>query len=504
MKTLSLIIFIFFNYIASAQTYHGYILEAADGLMPVIKQRHFFNANLDANANHTHDANRYISRVDSLGGWILTSGTNEVNFASMQFDSAAVAFDAPIISIDAVDQIQLQAGGAGESDILLLDDVIRIDQDAGEVEIEDLDRDDDIDDVVGIDDVTGKLYLRSAAGGSAHDILDDGAARTARAGLNFISTSTIDAVITDDSGGDESEVTHNVVAGSIDDAELGTGIDVIQLADGTVTSAELQFINTLSSNAQTQINAKLTTTDTTAMLTGYVRRTGNSTIAGVKTFTSDPVIPDEAYDSDWNGDLEPVTQNAIWDAELTEEVNVKIFQGLGSTTKATAFGTGNINGTVALADGTARYAAIWLEEGMTATGVKFYMGVQGAYTADNNNYIALYSYSGGTLTQVAITANNGNLWKATVNTFVSENFAVAYPVTASGVYFIGCLYNQSAQSTAPSLGINGTSTNLAVQSADFTNSAKMHGTLAGQTALPTPQVMSGITAVVTQTWFAIY
>ena len=39
-------------------------------------------------------------------------------------------------------------------------------------------------------------------------------------------------------------------------ASLATGIDATKLADGSVTSAELQYINTLSSNAQTQINAK--------------------------------------------------------------------------------------------------------------------------------------------------------------------------------------------------------------------------------------------------------
>ena len=45
---------------------------------------------------------------------------------------------------------------------------------------------------------------------------------------------------------------------AVTDAKLATGIDAVKLADGTVTNAELQYINTLSSNAQTQ----LTTLDT--------------------------------------------------------------------------------------------------------------------------------------------------------------------------------------------------------------------------------------------------
>ena len=37
-------------------------------------------------------------------------------------------------------------------------------------------------------------------------------------------------------------------------ANIATGIDAVKLADGSVTNAELQYINTLSSNAQTQID----------------------------------------------------------------------------------------------------------------------------------------------------------------------------------------------------------------------------------------------------------
>ena len=40
----------------------------------------------------------------------------------------------------------------------------------------------------------------------------------------------------------------------ITNASLSTGIDATKLADGSVTSTELQYINSLSSNAQTQIS----------------------------------------------------------------------------------------------------------------------------------------------------------------------------------------------------------------------------------------------------------
>ncbi len=45
--------------------------------------------------------------------------------------------------------------------------------------------------------------------------------------------------------------------GNVTNAELDSGIDATKLADGSVTNTELQYINTLSGNAQTQLDGKL-------------------------------------------------------------------------------------------------------------------------------------------------------------------------------------------------------------------------------------------------------
>ena len=55
---------------------------------------------------------------------------------------------------------------------------------------------------------------------------------------------------------DDSVNSQHYVDGSIDNVHLATGIDAVKLADGSVTNTEFQYINTLSSNAQTQITAK--------------------------------------------------------------------------------------------------------------------------------------------------------------------------------------------------------------------------------------------------------
>ena len=45
-------------------------------------------------------------------------------------------------------------------------------------------------------------------------------------------------------------------SGAWPNANIATGVDAVKLADGSVTNTELQYINTVSSNVQTQINAK--------------------------------------------------------------------------------------------------------------------------------------------------------------------------------------------------------------------------------------------------------
>ena len=73
---------------------------------------------------------------------------------------------------------------------------------------------------------------------------------------------------------------------AIADGYLGTGINATKLADGTVTNAELQYIYTLSSNAQTQLDAKQSTTLASAKLL-----VGNgSNVATAQTVTGDIAI----------------------------------------------------------------------------------------------------------------------------------------------------------------------------------------------------------------------
>lgn len=162
------------------------------------------------------------------------------------------------------------------------------------------------------------------------------------------------------------------------------------------------------------------------------------------------------------------------------------------------------NVSTALVDGQIKYEAVYLTKAATLTGIKVYVRVVGNYTGDNNNRVGLYSYSSGTLTLVASSANNATLWTSAANAIQTIPFSSTYAASA-GLYFVGFLYNNSAQTTAPTLASGVALNNLVMASTamGFTNSAKLHGTSSG-TDLPSSIAMSSITASVIPSWVAIY
>lgn len=97
---------------------------------------------------------------------------------------------------------------------------------------------------------------------------------------------------------------HTLADGATDVTSSAAELNILDGATLTVT--ELNYVDGVTSAIQTQLNTKAVDAD-------VVHDTGNETIAGIKTFSSDPLIPDEAYGVGWNGVLEPPTKNAIYD-----------------------------------------------------------------------------------------------------------------------------------------------------------------------------------------------
>jgi hypothetical protein len=336
-------------------------------------------------------------------------------------------------------------------------------------------------------DVNGNLGLNTITPGRKLDVLD-------ATGPQMRLTHTNTTVFTD---------FQVDASGNLDIQPSGTGV---LKADGvdvvTVSGAQTLMAKSISlaDNAVTTTVAQLNTAITD----------GNIIPEAGGTFTGDISVPDEAYGSGWNGSLEVPTKNAVYDKiESMSTPSVNALQALGSSIVAESFGLTpmQINTSTAFADGTLRLMAVHLTTAKTITGFRWYQQTAGNYTADNYNGIGLYTISGGTLTLVASTTDDGNIWKATGGAWTSKALSAPY-TAAAGVYFIGMLYNSSVQTTAPAIGSGTTLANSAgistVPSVDFANSVKLVGSIAGQNTLPATQAMTGVGTSNAPLYVALY
>lgn len=76
--------------------------------------------------------------------------------------------------------------------------------------------------------------------------------------------------------------------GAVTNAKVGTGIDAAKIADGSVSNTEFQYINSLTSNAQTQINSKATEGTAVAFTSVNINGTGGAGHVHYKHQSVDP------------------------------------------------------------------------------------------------------------------------------------------------------------------------------------------------------------------------
>jgi hypothetical protein len=198
--------------------------------------------------------------------------------------------------------------------------------------------------------------------------------------------------------------------------------------------------------------------------------------------------------------------NRIWTAGESLDTSILGMAAMGSAIKAQAIGCDVFNlGTNAtnISNAVVYFAALYLSKAATLTGACFMQGTQGAYTASTNCKIGLYQISSTNLALLASSAHNGNLFKATASTLVKEPFSSTY-AAAAGLYYVGFLWNRSAQTTQPSLYF-GTKLNAnGLNTLDFTTNVKLSGSLGSQSDLPSSTALSGIGISNDQPWVGVY
>lgn len=206
------------------------------------------------------------------------------------------------------------------------------------------------------------------------------------------------------------------------------------------------------------------------------------------------------------GDVVVSGSGATWTLEdvFKRDFRLNIYNALGSGLKALpVYGAESITGSVSLSNLSLQIVAVWLPVGGTITGVKWFQSVAGSYTGNNYNGVGLYSYSAGTLTLVASSTNDANIWTGANNTWQSKAFSSTYSA-AAGIYYIGALWSRSTFSTPPALGVGNGVVNGAVASIDFTNSAFLAGSFGSQSSLPSPVAISNFTTTSTQFFLSLY
>ena len=159
------------------------------------------------------------------------------------------------------------------------------------------------------------------------------------------------------------------------------------------------------------------------------------------------------------------------------------YRALGSTVKSTSLAVPNVTNMIAagqvLSGGNFGVTAVYVPQAATITGVRFYQTTAGNYTSNGNpNSVALYTYSAGTLTLVASSTDDVNLWKVSSNSWQSKAFDTPY-AAAAGLYYIGFAYNGN-QTSAPSIG-GATAPVSNSNLFDFTNGAKITARLLNST-----------------------
>jgi hypothetical protein len=163
--------------------------------------------------------------------------------------------------------------------------------------------------------------------------------------------------------------------------------------------------------------------------------------------------------------------------------------------------TNAVDGSVDMVDARAVYQAFYLKNWQaTISGVYFISADNGAFNQDNFNGVALYTYSEGVITQVAISANDSTIWETAASSLITIPFVSAYTNAQPGLYYIGYLYNAESSTTIPEL--------YAIHSGTYVAPANVLGDIciwvANQTALASTLTLSTGTNSGVLRWFGLY
>lgn len=247
---------------------------------------------------------------------------------------------------------------------------------------------------------------------------------------------------------------------------------VKEYTDAKVADSISNGVTTIAPSQNAVFDALALKADDSAV----VHDTGDETIAGVKTFSSDPIIPDEAYGVGWNGSLEPATKNALYDkietlsaGGLTNWTEARTASAPNATVPVVSFAPNTAdtnNDSVILTKGTGSLLAQIPDSG-TGGGNK-----RGTYSVDlqrvrsNANHVCLGNYQvivGGQANQLnsgatgsVIVGGNGNV---SIEQYSFQGSGASNTITGSYGVVVGGSSNSVASSNGVIVGGNNNTVN---------------------------------------------
>ncbi len=214
---------------------------------------------------------------------------------------------------------------------------------------------------------------------------------------------------------------------AVTNAKVGTGIDAAKIADGSVSNAEFQYINSLTSNAQTQLDGKVPYTGATqdVNLGEYGAQLGNLEFDNTPTNT--PTAAGSVFWSDTDGTLHTILKGGNVTAKLGETNHLRALNNTGSTiAKGKVVYVTGAQGqrlTIALADAdieAAAHTTIGITAESIANNAEGFVFISGVLTGVNTSGL-----SDGAILYVSSTAGE---YTATAPTSPSHSVIVGFVV----------------------------------------------------------------------------
>jgi hypothetical protein len=267
--------------------------------------------------------------------------------------------------------------------------------------------------------------------------------------------------------------------------------DPLLAADSDLLVPSQKAIKTYVDNSNVNQVETSRSISTTAPLAGGGDLSANRTLSITQAATS---TDGYVSSTDWN----------TFNNKIGSDATLLGYNGLGSPIKAYPLGINltAVGGSLAFTDARLWLIPVYVGANSTITGVKWYQVTQGAYTGDNYNGVGLYSISGGTLTLVASSTDDPNIWKTAASASWGSKAFSTSPTINRGTYYIGALANVTATITSAVGAVTiGAAT---LTGFDFTSS-RMYCYLAAQATLPASIALSGTVSLGTSAlYFSLY